>query len=238
MIWLNIALDFCFIALYILTKTPKIQMILMGVFTYLCNAMASYFWYIEFNEYAILLNMAVGLVAIAFYYLSYKEYKKLPQKPQKKRNRIVAGLLALFLGTMGIHKFYTKKNIFGMFYLLFCWTFVPFLISIVEAIRFFVLDKEKFDRLYNQHIEPNIKSDETNNTLNTEKLGEDLIYEKRNIDNISHDEFEEKISFDNINVRGCQIDATGIKSDFVIHVNLNGKDYDFNVKKNEIIYES
>lgn len=43
-------------------------------------------------------------------------------------------LLALFLGNLGIHKFYAKKYIMGLVYLLFCWTFIPCIIALVEAI--------------------------------------------------------------------------------------------------------
>ena len=47
-----------------------------------------------------------------------------------KVNKVIYCTLALFLGDFGFHKFYAKK--FGQFilFLLFCWTFIPALISI------------------------------------------------------------------------------------------------------------
>ena len=44
-----------------------------------------------------------------------------------KRNlsRTTAGLLALLLGGVGMHRFYLGKPFSGVFYLLFCWTFIP-----------------------------------------------------------------------------------------------------------------
>jgi TM2 domain-containing membrane protein YozV len=60
-----------------------------------------------------------------------------------------AGLLALFLGGFGGHKFYLEQTGLGVLYLLFCWTFVPALISIVEAIILFSMSREAFDRKYN-----------------------------------------------------------------------------------------
>jgi len=42
-------------------------------------------------------------------------------------------LLALFLGGFGFHKFYLGQPGLGVLYLLFCWTFIPSIISVVEA---------------------------------------------------------------------------------------------------------
>ena len=43
-------------------------------------------------------------------------------------------ILALLLGGLGIHKFYAKKNILGVIYLVFCWTFIPAFVAFVEFI--------------------------------------------------------------------------------------------------------
>ena len=53
------------------------------------------------------------------------------------KNKVVAGLLALFLGGLGIHRFYLGQW-WGVFYLLFVWTMVPSLVAFIEAIVFFV----------------------------------------------------------------------------------------------------
>ncbi len=50
------------------------------------------------------------------------------------RSKVAAGLLALFLGSFGIHKFYLGKPGLGILYLIFCWTYIPSIISFVEAI--------------------------------------------------------------------------------------------------------
>lgn len=49
-------------------------------------------------------------------------------------NKLSYILLTLFLGGFGIHKFYSKHYIAGIFYLLFFWTFIPGLIALVEFI--------------------------------------------------------------------------------------------------------
>ena len=69
--------------------------------------------------------------------------------PNKGRSRIVAALLALFLGGIGIHKFYLGKSI-GILYILFCWTFIPAIVAFFEAIFLLLMTDEKFDQAYNR----------------------------------------------------------------------------------------
>lgn len=82
-----------------------------------------------------------------------------------KKNKVVAGLLALFLGGFGAHKFYLKMPVPGIVY--FIGSFVcivlfnateedifsvPWLIitivSIVDAILYFTKSDEEFNRVY------------------------------------------------------------------------------------------
>ena len=60
------------------------------------------------------------------------------------KSRIVAGVLALLLGGIGVHKFYLGKAGFGILYLLFFWTFVPAIIALVEGIIYLVQDDRTF----------------------------------------------------------------------------------------------
>lgn len=64
------------------------------------------------------------------------------------RSKLVAALLALFLGGIGIHKFYLGKTWMGILYLLFCWTFIPALVAFIEAIILFAMSDEKFNAKY------------------------------------------------------------------------------------------
>jgi predicted RNA-binding Zn-ribbon protein involved in translation (DUF1610 family) len=50
------------------------------------------------------------------------------------RERVTAALLAFFLGGFGAHKFYLGKGGQGLLYLLFCWTFIPAIIALIEGI--------------------------------------------------------------------------------------------------------
>lgn len=54
--------------------------------------------------------------------------------PIPQKSRIAAGLLAIFLGGFGIHKFYMGKVGMGLLYLLFSWTIIPSLVGFIEGI--------------------------------------------------------------------------------------------------------
>jgi len=64
------------------------------------------------------------------------------------KSRIVAALFALFLGGIGIHRFYLGKIVSGIFYIVFCWTFIPSLIAFVEAIILFCMSDAAFAEKY------------------------------------------------------------------------------------------
>ena len=65
-------------------------------------------------------------------------------QPSQLPSRVTAGVLALLLGGLGVHKFYCKKVGLGFVYLIFCWTFVPAIIALVEAIICFTQDDRVF----------------------------------------------------------------------------------------------
>jgi TM2 domain-containing membrane protein YozV len=42
-------------------------------------------------------------------------------------------ILALLLGGLGIHHFYMGNMLAGIVYVLFCWTFIPMVLGLIEA---------------------------------------------------------------------------------------------------------
>ena len=42
--------------------------------------------------------------------------------------------LCLFLGGLGIHKFYAGKWIQGLLYVAFCWTWIPVIIALIDLL--------------------------------------------------------------------------------------------------------
>jgi len=65
------------------------------------------------------------------------------------KNKIVAFLLAWFLGRIGVHKFYLGQTGWGILYLLFCFTFIPSIAAFVEGIVYLTMSDAEFNRLYN-----------------------------------------------------------------------------------------
>lgn len=81
------------------------------------------------------------------------------------RNKTVAALFALFLGNLGIHKFYLGEKNAGLTYLictlvgwLTCWLIIGLLpilvvsiLAFVDAIKLLLMEPEEFNRLYNRN---------------------------------------------------------------------------------------
>lgn len=63
-----------------------------------------------------------------------------------EKNKLVAGLLAIFLGGFGIHKFYLGRIALGIVYLIFTWTFIPWIIGFIEGIVYLCMSEEKFNK--------------------------------------------------------------------------------------------
>jgi len=61
-----------------------------------------------------------------------------------EKSRTTAALFALFLGGIGVHRFYIGDTAKGILYLVFCWTFIPGIIALIEAIRWFSMSDAKF----------------------------------------------------------------------------------------------
>lgn len=68
------------------------------------------------------------------------------------KSKMAAGLLAIFLGGIGVHKFYLGKIGMGIVYLLFCWTGVPACIGFIEGIMYLCSNDENFQLKHHVRI--------------------------------------------------------------------------------------
>lgn len=50
-----------------------------------------------------------------------------------RRDEVVGILLALFLGTFGVHHFYLRRTGLGILYCCLCWTSIPFFLGVIEC---------------------------------------------------------------------------------------------------------
>ncbi len=60
------------------------------------------------------------------------------------KSKLVASLLAIFLGSFGIHKFYLGDNVKGVLYLVFFWTAIPGIVGFIEGILWLVQSDEQW----------------------------------------------------------------------------------------------
>lgn len=102
------------------------------------------------------------------------------------KDKNTAGILALLLGGFGLHKFYLNRPAQGLIYFIFCWTFIPALISCFEGITYLFNSQETFDQKYNSGIAI-VAAKLENPTTELEKIGN--LYEKGIL---TKEEFESK----------------------------------------------
>lgn len=68
------------------------------------------------------------------------------------KSKVAAGILAIFLGGIGVHKFYMGKIGMGILYLLFCWTGIPACVGFIEGIIYLCSSDENFQLKHHVRI--------------------------------------------------------------------------------------
>jgi hypothetical protein len=89
--------------------------------------------------FVLAVPIGIGAVVIAVLY-------RLPWAPYTgpARDRQAAALLAIFLGTVGAHKWYLRRPWEAILYPIFFWTFVPTVVGIMEGVWYLSLSDEAF----------------------------------------------------------------------------------------------
>lgn len=92
------------------------------------------------------------------------------------KDKNTAWILAIFLGSLGIHKFYLNNMTAWIIYLLLSRTFIPAIIWFIEWLSLFFMSKEKFDDKYNADQKEEDENEELRNKV--ERLRLQKEYEK------------------------------------------------------------
>lgn len=65
------------------------------------------------------------------------------------KDKSTAAILALFLGTIGVHKFYLGRIGAGIAYFIFSFTFIPAILGVIDFFVLALMENDEFNRRYN-----------------------------------------------------------------------------------------
>ena len=68
------------------------------------------------------------------------------------KSKTAAALFAIFLGSIGAHKFYLGHFIWGFLYLCLSWTGIPAFVGFIEGVLYLIQDQHRFDLRYNSQF--------------------------------------------------------------------------------------
>ncbi len=68
------------------------------------------------------------------------------------KSKTITTILALFLGGIGIHKFYLGQSAQGILYLLFCWTLIPSILAFFQFFGLLLMSDHSFNVKYNRFL--------------------------------------------------------------------------------------
>lgn len=80
-------------------------------------------------------------------------YVQTPQQDiyvHSRKSKGLAMTLCFFLGWMGAHEFYLRNYFSGSLYLIFSWTLIPMLLSIIDFISLLITPKSVFHKMYDK----------------------------------------------------------------------------------------
>ncbi|MEN9920083.1 MAG: hypothetical protein RL662_2519 [Bacteroidota bacterium] len=85
------------------------------------------------------------------------------------KSKTTAAILAIFLGGIGVHRFYLNQIGVGILYLIFCWTFIPLIVSLIDFIWLLAMDENRFNLKFNSTYH-SMYPNHTNITVNNGSL--------------------------------------------------------------------
>ena len=146
MIWFSVILYGIMAGIYFLRGVTGKKIAVYTSISY-SSCVAQVYLYLEktsTNILMLVLHVIFGCIWIGL--LTFVEIKFSNQPKILKKNKWIAALLSYFLGGFGTCKFYLGQHIWGAIYVLFWWTFIPTILSIIESIVLLIMPKDKFEK--------------------------------------------------------------------------------------------
>ena len=106
------------------------------------------------------------------------------------KDKLSAALLALFLGGLGVHRFYLNQPGRGILYLLFCWTFIPAFLGLIDFVGLLIMSEDTFNLKYNQKYNVVVNVGEQSHHSSIDELKK--LHELKEQGIITQEEFEMK----------------------------------------------
>lgn len=70
------------------------------------------------------------------------------EKGKKPVNKFLYCLLIILFGSLGIHKFYAQKYVSGALYIIFSWTGIPIILTIIDLFKALFKTKDSNGKIY------------------------------------------------------------------------------------------
>jgi TM2 domain-containing membrane protein YozV len=64
------------------------------------------------------------------------------------KSKMTAALLAIFLGSFGLHKFYLGQVTWGLLYLFLFWSSISMILGFIEGIYYLTMSDKDFENKY------------------------------------------------------------------------------------------
>lgn len=106
------------------------------------------------------------------------------------KSKTTTVILCFFFGALGIHRFYLGQTGLGFLYLLFCWTFIPGIIAIIDFIGFLIMSEETFNQKYNLSAMMMMKAQQPSPTNNVNTVSINMGNPQNNANYSSSDEIK------------------------------------------------
>ncbi|AEM21267.1 TM2 domain containing protein [Brachyspira intermedia PWS/A] len=153
---------------------------------------------------------------------------------RKRIKAIICSALSLIFGGIGIQKFYLGQTKRGILYVLFFWTGIPYLLCVVDLIRFIFMTEKEFNLIYNKDYIENInyKNDYENYKS---KFDDAIDAEYSYVDENSDDNKNEEKNYNNQenteeNIINKALEYHKLINDTIISI----KDYNFSAKVKQL----